>query len=56
VTWWIWLLVVIGGLAAMAVTSAVISRPGKRGGQQLEREGPWSLVYYVLVDWWIDWL
>ena len=56
VTWWIWVLVEIGGLIAMAITSAVISRRTKHDGQNPDREGAWSLMYYVLVDWWIDWL
>ena len=50
------MLVGIGGLTAMAITLAAISRRAKRDGQPLEREGAWSLVYYGLVDWWIDWL
>jgi hypothetical protein len=49
-------LVVVAGLAMTAIILAAISRRAAANGQAAEREGPWSLVYYVLVDWWIGWL
>jgi hypothetical protein len=52
--WW-WVAIFFGGLVLMAVLGVVRRRrlpvPAER-----PREGFGSFVYYVLVDWWIDWL
>jgi hypothetical protein len=56
VTWWAWLIIVLGGLAFAALTRRGIARRTAARGGEAEREGPWSLLYYIFIDWWIDWL
>jgi hypothetical protein len=52
--WW-WVATFCGGLVLVAALGAIrrLRRPTQA---ERPREGFSSFVYYVLVDWWIDWL
>ena len=50
------MLIAVVGLVLVGITLGVASRRAAKNGQQLEREGLSSFVYYLLVDWWIDWI
>jgi hypothetical protein len=52
--WW-WVALFFGGLALVAALGAIRRHRGALGAEP-RREGFGSFVYYVLVDWWIDWL
>jgi hypothetical protein len=53
VQWWAWLAIGLAGVAFVAATRRAIRRTMDADAKQ---EGAGTLLYYVFVDWWIDWL
>jgi hypothetical protein len=53
---WVYVVIALGGLAFAALTRRGIAQRTAAGSREPEREGPWSLLYYIFVDWWIGWL
>jgi hypothetical protein len=52
--WW-WVAIFLGGLMLVAALG-VIRRRNRTVGAEGRREGFGSFIYYLLIDWWIDWL
>jgi hypothetical protein len=52
---WGWVAIVVVGLIGMAAIGVIRRRQAKANPDQPERrEGIWSLLYYVFVDWWLS--